>query len=217
MVTDPPYGVQYDPAWRALLGVNLNTGKLGKVQNDDRADWREAWALFPGAVAYVWHDALHAAEVQTSLEVSGFEMRSQIIWAKDRFAISRGHYHWQHETCWYAVRKGGKGYWAGDHSQTTLWRIPAREDAGHGHGTQKPVECMRRPIENNSSPGQLVYDPFLGSGTTLIAAEQTGRVCYGLEIDSHYVDVVCKRWADFTGGDPVRDDGVKWSELHANV
>ena len=205
MVTDPPYGVQYDPAWRARLGVNLNTGKLGKVANDDRADWRDAWALFPGAVAYVWHDALHAAEVQTSLEVSGFEMRSQIIWAKDRFALSRGHYHWQHEPCWYAVRKGGKGYWAGDRSQTTLWRIPAREDAGHGHGTQKPVECMRRPIENNSSPGQLVYDPFLGSGTTLIAAEQTGRVCYGTELSPRYCDVIVRRWEEFTGKKAVLD------------
>jgi DNA modification methylase len=205
MVTDPPYGVQYDPKWRAEAGVNRSREKLGRVQNDDRADWREAWALFPGMVAYVWHSGLHAAEVQESLEVSGFEMRSQIIWAKDRFALSRGHYHWQHEPCWYAVRKGGKGHWAGDHSQTTVWRIPAREDSGHGHGTQKPVECMRRPIENNSSPGQLVYDPFLGSGTTLIAAEQTGRVCYGMEIDPRYCDVIVRRWEEFTGKKAVLD------------
>lgn len=197
MVTDPPYGVEYNPAWRARLGVGA--GKLGKVANDNRADWREAWALFPGMIAYVWHGGLHASEVQASLEASGFEMRSQIIWAKERFALSRGDYHWQHEPCWYAVRKGATGHWGGDRKQTTVWHVPARDDAGHGHGTQKPVECMRRPIENNSSPGQAVYDPFLGSGTTLIAAEQTGRVCYGMEIDPVYVDVIVRRWEEFTG------------------
>jgi adenine-specific DNA methylase len=77
--------------------------------------------------------------------------------------------------------------------------------AGHGHGTQKPVECMRRPIENNSSPGQAVYDPFLGSGTILIAAEQTGRVCYGMEIDPVYVDVIVRRWEEFTGKKAILD------------
>jgi hypothetical protein len=104
MVTDPPYGLNYDPSWRIRAGVNLNERKLGKVANDDRADWREAWALFPGTVAYVWHAGRYTSEVQQSLEATGFEARAQIIWAKDRFALSRGHYHWQHEPCWYAVR-----------------------------------------------------------------------------------------------------------------
>jgi len=175
MVTDPPYGVAYDPAWRARAGVNLNKRKLGKVGNDDRADWREAWALFPGDVAYVWHAGRFASVAADSLEACGFALRAQIIWGKDRFALSRGDYHWQHEPCWYAVRNGAKGHWSGGRSQSTLWSIPARDDSGHGHGTQKPVECMKRPIENNSSPGQAVYDPFLGSGTTIIAAEMTGR------------------------------------------
>ena len=94
--------------------------------------------------------------------------------------ISRGHYHWQHEVCWYAVR--AKGHWSGDRSQTTLWRIGHRKSET-GHSAQKPVECMRRPIENNSVWGDSVYDPFLGSGTTLVAAEEAGRLCHGLEID----------------------------------
>lgn len=198
MVTDPPYGVEYDPAWRARAGVNKNTSKLGKVLNDDRADWREAWALFPGSVAYVWHAGKFAGEVQRSLEACDFEIRAQIIWAKDRFALSRGHYHWQHEPCWYAVR-GTSASWKGGRAQSTLWQIKAREDAGFGHGTQKPVECMRRPIENNSSPGQAVYDPFSGSGTTIIASEQTGRACYAIELNPLYVDVAVKRWQSFTG------------------
>jgi DNA modification methylase len=199
MTTDPPYGVAYDPAWRARAGVNRNKRKLGKVDNDDRADWRAAWDLFPGDVAYVWHAGRFANVVAASLEACGFTLRAQIIWGKDRFALGRGDYHWQHEPCWYAVRDGGKGHWSGGRSQSTLWTIPARDDSGHGHGTQKPAECMRRPIENNSSPGQAVYDPFLGSGTTIIAAEMTGRICHAIEIDPAYVDVAVKRWQDFAG------------------
>lgn len=199
MVTDPPYGVEYDPKWRAKAGLNKNKSKMGAVLNDDRADWRDAWALFPGSVAYVWHAGRHASSVQASLEACDFDIRCQIIWSKDRFALSRGHYHWQHEPCWYAVRAGSTGSWAGDRKQSTLWQIKAREDGGVGHGTQKPVECMRRPIENNSSPGQAIYEPFSGSGTTLIAAEMTGRTCHAIEVNPAYVDVAIKRWQNFTG------------------
>ena len=199
MVTDPPYGVEYDPSWRNQAGA-AKTKRTGKVLNDDRADWREAWALFPGDVAYVWHGALHAATVADSLAAAGFAVRSQIIWAKDRLVLSRGDYHWQHEPCWYAVRAKGKGHWAGDRKQTTLWQIANRDqDADTVHGTQKPVECMRRPIENNSTPGQAVYEPFSGSGTTIIAAETTGRACHAIELNPAYVDVAIQRWEAFTG------------------
>lgn len=197
MVTDPPYGVAYDPEWRHRIGVNKSE-KRGKIQNDERADWAAAWALFPGQIAYVWHGALHAGTVAESLTKTGFTIRSQIVWAKERLVMSRGDYHWQHEPCWYAVRK--KGNWTGDRKQTTLWTIPTGgQDAETKHSTQKPVECMRRPMLNNSDPGQSVYEPFLGSGTTLIAAQSTGRVCYGVEIDPLFVDVVIRRWQAFTG------------------
>ena len=204
MVTDPPYGVEYEPQWRADAGVNHNKSKMGVVLNDDRADWRDAWALFTGDVAYVWHNGLFASTVQESLEACGFSVRSQIIWAKERFALSRGHYHWQHEPCWYAVRSNG--HWSGDRSQSTLWRIQAREDGGYGHSTQKPVECMRRPIENNSSVGQAIYEPFSGSGTTIIAAEQTGRCCYAMELNPAYVQIAVDRWEQFTGEKAVKLD-----------
>ncbi len=203
MVTDPPYGVEYDPAWRNRAGLST-TRRTGRVENDDRADWREAWALFPGEVAYVWHGALHAAAVAASLEACGFAIRAQIVWAKDRLVLGRGHYHWQHEPCWYAVK--GAGHWSGDRKQTTLWRIASRgQDAETAHGTQKPVECMRRPIENNSSPGQAVYEPFCGSGTTIIAAEMSGRACHAIELSPAYVDVATRRWQDFTGQRAVLD------------
>jgi DNA modification methylase len=214
MVTDPPYGVNYDPAWRNAAGVS-STARTGKVLNDDRADWRGAWALFPGDVAYVWHGALHATTVAEGLVAAGFEIRSQIIWAKSRFALSRGDYHWQHEPAWYVVRKGKIGHWSGDRKQTTVWHIDGKDqDVDTPHGTQKPVECMCRPIENNSSPGQAVYDPFLGSGTTVIAAEQTGRICLGMELSPAYVDVIVKRWQDFTGeAATLEGDGRTFEEI----
>jgi len=197
MVTDPPYGVKYDPTWRNQRGIS-NSSRTGKVQNDDRADWAPAWALFPGNIAYVWHAALRAPIVAESLVRERFDIRAQIIWAKERLVIGRGDYQWQHEPCWYAVRS--KGNWTGDRKQTTLWTISSRgQDTDTVHGTQKPVECMRRPMLNNTDFGQVVYDPFLGSGTTLIAAETAGRVCYAMEIDPRYVDVAVRRWQAFTG------------------
>ncbi|MEJ6847515.1 DNA methyltransferase [Sinorhizobium fredii] len=215
MVTDPPYGVDYDPHWRAEAGVNRNRLKMGEVVNDERADWQQAYDLFSGAVAYVWHAGKYASEVQRSLEASGFTIRSQIIWAKDRFALSRGDYHWQHEPCWYGVRN--KGNWCGDRSQSTLWMIPAREDSGHGHSTQKPVEAMRRPMQNNSSAGQAVYDPFVGSGTTMIAAEMEARIAYCLEINPAYVDVAVRRWQDFTGEKARLDGGPSFDDAAAGA
>jgi DNA modification methylase len=196
MVTDPPYGVEYDPtkARKATVG-----SAKGKVLNDDKADWREAWALFPGDVAYVWHAMLYAGTVFQSLEICGFRVRAEIVWAKSQLVMSRGHYHPQHESCWYAVRESATGHWAGDRKQTTLWQIAKPQKSETGHGTQKPVECMKRPIENNSSPGQAVYEPFSGSGTTIIAGEMTGRCVYAMELSPEYVDVAVKRWQDFTG------------------
>jgi len=203
MVTDPPYGVEYDAAWRKDALPLTNPGKTGgmhcKVLNDNQADWREAWALFPGDVAYIWHAGNKAHTVAESIEASGFEIRSQIIWAKHQFVIGRGHYHPHHEPCWYAVRKGATGHWAGDRKQTTLWQIPKPQKSETGHSTQKPVECMKRPIENNSSPGQAVYEPFSGSGTTIIAGEMTGRCVYAIELNPAYVDMAVIRWQNFTG------------------
>jgi DNA modification methylase len=218
MVTDPPYGVEYDANWRnkaTRTDGSADGGRAtGVVLNDDRADWRETWALFPGDVAYVWHAGLFAATVAESLEVCNFQLRSQIVWAKQQFAIGRGDYHWQHEPCWYAVRKGSKGYYDGGRKQSTLWQIDKPQKSETGHSTQKPVECMKRPIENNSSPGQAVYEPFSGSGTTIIAGEMTGRSIHAIELNPAYVDVAVKRWQDFTGNQAVLEgDGRTFDEV----
>ncbi len=106
MVTDPPYGVNYDASWRQRAGISSPGAAIGVVTNDDRADWRTAWALFPGNVAYVWHGGLHCAVVEESLAACRLAVRAQIVWVKTRPALSRGHYHWQHEPCFYAVREG---------------------------------------------------------------------------------------------------------------
>jgi DNA modification methylase len=202
MVTDPPYGVDYKPNWRNE--ADLANGKpyrgraVGLVTNDKRADWRDAWALFPGDVIYSWHPAgapslVHAAALQDS----GFPIRMQIIWAKNHFPIGRGDYHVKHEPCWYCVREGKPSLMVDDRTQHTLWEIDKPHKSETGHSTQKPIECMAKPIRNHNSP--MVYDPFLGSGTTLIAAEQLGRKCYGMEISPAYCDVIVKRWENITG------------------
>jgi len=204
MVTDPPYGVEYDPSWRDVAGKGCRA--TGKVQNDDKINWALAWHLFPGSVAYIWHAGKYSGEVEKSLTDSEYEIISQIIWVKQHFALSRGDYHWQHEPCWYAVKKGHPHNWQGARDQATTWEISnlncfgkSKEDGEErtAHSTQKPIECMARPIRNNTSKGEGVYDPFLGSGTTLIAAEQLGRICYGIELSPAYCDIIVNRWKKF--------------------
>lgn len=200
MVTDPPYGVNYDPEWRAEAGVSKKTNRMDTVENDDRVDWSEAYKLFTGDVVYVWHAGMHTNEVQMNIEECGFEVVSHIIWAKDRFALSRGDYHWQHEHYWYAVRKGRTHSWAGARDQSTIWEIARNQDAGYTHSTQKPLEAMERPLRNHTF--KSCYDPFIGTGTTLVAAERQNMRCYGIDIMPKYVAVTIERWHEMTGGMP---------------
>jgi DNA modification methylase len=199
MVTDPPYGVEYDADWRSSLDQwNLATGE---VENDDSVDWAAAWGLAPSNVVYCWHAGRHASVVQVSLEEVGFAIRSQIIWAKPHFALSRGHYHWEHEPCWYGIRENESADWIGGRDQSTVWEIDngtfqgdqPDEDESTGHGTQKPVEAHARPIRNHEGD---VYEPFCGSGTGIIAAEQEGRTCYAMEIDPAYCAVILERCSE---------------------
>ena len=195
MVTDPPYGVNYDANWRNEA-LTKSQRATGEVSNDDRADWTEAYSLWDGKVAYVWHGDKASPLVGGNLESCGLVLRNLIIWGKNQHAISRGNYHHKHEPCWYAVRKGENAGWIGDRSQMSLWEIDKPRKSETGHSTQKPLECMETPLKNHEGD---VYDPFLGSGTTLIAAEKTNRKCYGMELDPKYCDVIVKRWEEFTG------------------
>lgn len=223
MVTDPPYGVEYDAKWREEYD-QFERHSTGKVTNDDRVDWTAAYQLFSGAIVYIWHAGVYAGDLAQHLGACQFQIRNQIIWRKQHFVFGRGAYHWQHEPCWYAVRKGAAAKWCGDRTQSTIWDIQnanpmggKRDEEKTTHGTEKPVECMSRPIRNHGNKDDDVYDPFLGSGTTLIAAEQLERRCYGLEIEPRYVDVIVKRWQEFTGKKALRynAEGKKGKGLQA--
>lgn len=220
MVADPPYAIHYDPAWRERAGLG-HQRQTGTIPNDDRVDWSDAYRLFPGNVAYTWHAGLHAGETAAAIEACGFRIRAQIIWVKQHHALNRsGQYHWRHENCWYSVREGKKSNWTGDRTQSTVWEVAnlnafgGSKEIATGHGAQKPVELLRRPILNNTQRGEIIYDPFLGSGTNLIAAELTERICYGLEIDDKYCDVTVRRWQTVTGKQAVLEgDGRTFDQV----
>ena len=204
MVTDPPYGVGLDQSWRdAALGEKaMGPGNKHRVANDDRADWRECWSLFTGDVAYIWHASKYSDIVMESLRASGFVVCQQLIWNKSIMVMGRSDYHFKHEPCWYATRKGKPHGWIGDRKQTTVIeaKSPNHIMAGSDeekteHPTQKPAACFGMIANHNGD----VYDPFCGSGTTIIAAETLGRRCYAIEIDPIYCDVAAKRWEEFTG------------------
>ena len=207
MITDPPYGVNYDPNWRneAYEAGQLAyaASRVGLVTADTRTDWSDAWRLFPGDVAYCWSAAGADCIVSgLALQSAGFEIRASVMWRKPHFPISRGHYTFQHEPCWYAVRKGQQAGWVGPTNASTVWDISLDKNVSPdapdgGHSTQKPLECMERPLSYHDGD---VYDPFVGSGTTIIAAERLGRRCYAMEIEPRYCDVVIQRWEDYTGG-----------------
>lgn len=223
MVTDPPYGIQLDSEWRDRAGLNgcgpaeasyMKHRTVGHtettISGDTRADWSEAFALVPSLqIGYVWHASAFTREVLDGLLRIGFIHHQQIIWNKGRTVLTRTHYWFQHEPCWYVRKKNAPWYGkAGENS--TVWDAASpkfimggSKEEKFDHPTQKPVELMRRPILNHTERGEAVYDPFLGSGTTLMAAELTERICYGLEIDPRYCDVIVGRWQEFTGGQAI--------------
>jgi len=176
------------------------------ISGDTRADWSGAFEFVPSLqVAYVWHASVFTRQVWTGLERIGFLYPQTIIWNKARTVLTRTHYWYQHEPCLYMRKKNAPWYGkAGENS--TVWDSPSpkfimggSDEEKFDHPTQKPMEVMRRPILNHTLPGESCYDPFLGSGTTLIAAEQTGRVCFGVELDPKYLDVIIRRWQMYTG------------------
>lgn len=203
MVTDPPYGVEYEAGWRAeAKGVKkTKREETSSLKNDDQADWFDAYNLSQADVAYVWHASAFTDVVMDGLKKSGFKIKQQIIWNKSVHALSRSDYHWKHEPCWYAVKD--ESHWNGDRTQKTVWDIQnvAFEKDKTNHPTQKPVKIYEIPYENNSKKGDIVYDPFSGSGSGsgLIAAEKTERVFLGMELDPKFIDTIIARWEKFTG------------------
>jgi hypothetical protein len=221
MVTDPPYGIELDSEWRDKAGLNRHGAtehsyvkkrtkghKVTSIAGDTRADWSDAFALVPSLeVGYVMFGMPRSSPARFSMACCGSASYtiSQIIWDKGRAVLTRTHYWFQHEPCWY-VRKINAPWYGKPGENSTIWSSPSpkfmmggSDEDKFDHPTQKPVELMRRPILNHAKAGELVFDPFLGSGTTLVAAETTGRVCCGLELDPKYVDVVVERWQALSG------------------
>jgi DNA modification methylase len=210
MVTDPPYGVKLDMSWRNEARGGKNNENV--VQNDDRADWYDTYVLFPGNIAYVWHASAFTDVVMANLRDAGFEVKQQIIWNKSRLVLGRSNYHWQHEPCWYAVKKGAKSNWKGDRKQTTVWDCAAPNASSSGskddktdHPTQKPVELFEKSIVHHTNPGEYVYDPFAGSGTLMIACEKTNRRALMMELDCKYADIIIQRYENYSGKQAVRE------------
>jgi DNA modification methylase len=236
LVTDPPYGIELDSEWRDRAGLNgcgpaqasyMKHRTEGHtettISGDTRADWSEAFELVPSLqIAYVWHASVFTREVLNGLERIGFVYPQQIIWDKGRTVLTRTHYWYQHEPCWY-VRKPNAAWYGKAGENATIWAAASpkfimggSDEDKFDHPTQKPVELMRRPILNHLKRGELVYEPFLGSGTTLAAAELTERVCCGIELDAKYVDVIVQRWQTLSGKQAKLDgDGRTFDEIAA--
>jgi DNA modification methylase len=222
LATDPPYGVSLDPTWRDgvynALGpaerpyMRTKGHRNTTLSGDTRVDWSDAFALVPSLeVGYVWHAGVHASAVADGLVRIGFEIVAQVIWDKGLFAMGRSWYHWAHEPCWVVRKPGIPNLYIGSRDQSTIWRAPSPKmimsgstEEKYDHPAQKPVVLSEIPIRNHAGH---VYDPFSGSGTTIIAAERLGRRCFAIEIDPRYAQVAIERWQAFTGRAAVRVDG----------
>ena len=217
MRADPADQAEPDDATRATRGRRGRTAghRNTAISGDVRADWSEAFALVPSLqVGYIWYASAHTLEVLTGLLRIGFELVAQIIWDKGLFSIGRSWYHWAHEPCFVVRAPGVPNLFIGERDQATIWRAPSPKRLGAGsteakedHPTQKPVVLFETPIANHLRAGEAAYDPFLGSGTALVAAETLGRRCYGMEIDPRYVQLTIERWQRLTGRQAERVDG----------
>jgi DNA modification methylase len=194
MVTDPPYGVAYEPEGRKRKRPIANDD-LGK---DQAEFWKKAFSAWPlEGDAYVFSPS--GPLIQTlcaSIVAAGIEHHQWLLWVKDRLVLGHSHYHYRHEHIFYGWK--GKTSWQGSRKEDSVWE-EERPQASPHHPTMKPVGLCVRAVENSSKTADVVVDPFLGSGTALIAAERTGRTCYGMEIDPRYCRVAISRWETFTG------------------
>ncbi len=204
--TDPPYNVDYQGYTKDRLKIEGDRMTPDEFQKFLAASFTNYRAIIkPGASFYVCHSSSWQREFQNVLETAGFEVRCQIIWAKNTFAWGFGRYKFQHEPIYYAHVARQKDAWYGDKSQSTLWE-EKKPAANRVHPTAKPVELIDRALINSSKSGDFVVDLFGGSGSTLIACERRNRKARLLEIDPKYADVIVRRWQEFTGRQAVLEE-----------
>nr|WP_255724706.1 site-specific DNA-methyltransferase [Shimazuella soli] len=205
--TDPPYNVDYTGKTKEAL----------KIQNDKMNNSQFYQFLYDaftnmivvtksGGGIYICHADSEGINFRTAMIDAGWELKQCIIWAKNAMVLGRQDYHWQHEPILYGWKPGASHQWHGDRKQTTLWNID-RPSRNKDHPTMKPIGIPAKAIQNSSKQGAIILDPFLGSGSTLMAAEQTNRVCYGIELDPIYCDVIVKRWEEYTNQKAVKEGG----------
>ncbi|WP_049477228.1 site-specific DNA-methyltransferase [Streptococcus constellatus] len=201
VVTDPPYNVNVEET-------------AGKIKNDDMSDadfYQFLFSMFVNveqsmeddASIYVFHADTEGLNFRKAFKDAGFYLSGCCVWKKNSLVLGRSPYQWQHEPVLYGWKQKGKHQWFSDRKQTTIWEYD-RPKSSKEHPTMKPVQLMAYPIKNSSMRGTLILDPFLGSGSTLIAADQTGRVCYGIELDEKFVDVIVKRYMEATENTDVK-------------
>lgn len=198
VLSDPPYGVDVEET-------------AGKIKNDNLADDEFYKFLFAAFVnmeqsleqdgsIYIFHADTKGLLFRKAFEAAGFYLSGCCIWKKNSLVLGRSPYQWMHEPCLFGWKLGGKHNWYSDRKQTTIWEYD-RPKSSKDHPTMKPVALMAYPIQNSSMSNCIVLDPFLGSGSTLIAAEQTNRICYGIELDEKFVDVIVRRYIEQVGTD----------------
>ena len=207
LLTDPPYNVDYVGKTKDAL----------KIQNDRMEDntfltfLMEAFSaadsvMKKGAVFYIWHADSEGFNFRTAVKEIGWQVRQCLIWVKNSMVMGRQDYHWLHEPCLYGWKDGASHLWASDRKQTTVLNFD-RPSRSTEHPTMKPVELIEYQLLNNTKGQDLVFDPFGGSGSTLIAAEKSGRHCVMLELDPAYCDVIIRRWQNFTKQDAILEGG----------
>ena len=195
VLTDPPYNVNVEET-------------AGKIQNDNMPDedfYKFLFAAFTNmeqnmendASIYVFHADSKGLIFRQAFHDAGFYLSGCCIWKKNALVLGRSPYQWQHEPCLFGWKVGGKHQWYSDRKQTTIWEYD-RPKSSKDHPTMKPVALMAYPIQNSCMSNCIVLDPFLGSGSTLIACEETGRICYGVELDEKFCDVIVKRYVEKT-------------------
>lgn len=198
VVTDPPYNVNYE-------------GSAGKIKNDNMEDDKFYQFLFNSFVnmeqamaddasIYVFHADTEGLNFRKAFQDAGFYLSGCCIWKKPSLVLGRSPYQWQHEPCLYGWKKKGKHKWYAGRKETSVWEFE-KSKKNADHPTMKPIALLAYPIKNSSMTNSLVLDPFAGSGSTLIACEQTGRICYAIELDEKYCDVIVKRYIEQVGND----------------
>lgn len=198
VVTDPPYNVNYEGAAGKIKNDNMEDDKFYQFLFNSFVNMEQAMA--DDASIYVFHADTEGLNFRKAFQDAGFYLSGCCIWKKPSLVLGRSPYQWQHEPCLYGWKKKGKHKWYAGRKETSVWEFE-KSKKNADHPTMKPIALLAYPIKNSSMTNSLVLDPFAGSGSTLIACEQTGRICYAIELDEKYCDVIVKRYIEQIGND----------------